>query len=284
MPGCELANASRVPTPGRPPGLTGHSDRAVVRFRRFSAERARWGSPCGTPTTTVEAGVMTRPKPQRTFGARPPTGLRRSSSVGSLTPVSQASRSSASRSTVPMTCCVRCWSAMASPSRKTGWSKRGWPQTRDQRSAARGLPVVQSARHDPAAAPPAGEERCRRRRPPRRDVVVPPRPRPGGTRQQRQRRGVRAVLVRPRNRHRSRRTHAYRGRSSATRTCPPHPHYRRRLAGRSRRERIKICYEPDNPASKHLYLSAGFEPDRQTEVLSGPTSRGVLVGGPRLGR
>ena len=32
--------------------------------------------------------------------------------------------------------------------------------------------------------------------------------------------------------------------------------------------RIKICYEPDNPASKHLYLSAGFEPDRQTVVFA----------------
>ena len=32
--------------------------------------------------------------------------------------------------------------------------------------------------------------------------------------------------------------------------------------------RIKICYEPDNPASKHLYLSAGFEPLRQTVVYS----------------
>jgi RimJ/RimL family protein N-acetyltransferase len=31
-------------------------------------------------------------------------------------------------------------------------------------------------------------------------------------------------------------------------------------------ERIKICYEPDNPASKNLYLSAGFEPVRQTVV------------------
>jgi len=35
-------------------------------------------------------------------------------------------------------------------------------------------------------------------------------------------------------------------------------------------ERIKICYEPDNPASRKLYLSVGFEPDRQTDVLSGP--------------
>lgn len=33
-------------------------------------------------------------------------------------------------------------------------------------------------------------------------------------------------------------------------------------------ERIKICYEPDNPASKGLYLSAGFVPDRET-VLYG---------------
>ena len=37
-------------------------------------------------------------------------------------------------------------------------------------------------------------------------------------------------------------------------------------------ERIKICYEPDNPASKRLYLSVGFEPDRQTVIFSGRTS------------
>ena len=37
-------------------------------------------------------------------------------------------------------------------------------------------------------------------------------------------------------------------------------------------ERIKICFEPDNPASSHLYLSVGFEPDRQTIMFSGPTS------------
>ncbi len=29
-------------------------------------------------------------------------------------------------------------------------------------------------------------------------------------------------------------------------------------------QRIKICFEPTNPASGHLYLSAGFVPDRQT--------------------
>ncbi len=33
-------------------------------------------------------------------------------------------------------------------------------------------------------------------------------------------------------------------------------------------ERIKICYEPENQASRHLYLSAGFEPFRQTVVYS----------------
>jgi RimJ/RimL family protein N-acetyltransferase len=33
-------------------------------------------------------------------------------------------------------------------------------------------------------------------------------------------------------------------------------------------ERIKICYEPDNPASRGLYLSVGFEPVRQTVVFS----------------
>ena len=37
-------------------------------------------------------------------------------------------------------------------------------------------------------------------------------------------------------------------------------------------QRIKICYEPDNPASRHLYLSVGFEPDRQTVVFAGRTS------------
>jgi RimJ/RimL family protein N-acetyltransferase len=37
--------------------------------------------------------------------------------------------------------------------------------------------------------------------------------------------------------------------------------------------RIKICYEPDNPASGKLYRSVGFEPDRQTVVYAGPTSR-----------
>ncbi len=32
--------------------------------------------------------------------------------------------------------------------------------------------------------------------------------------------------------------------------------------------RIKICFEPDNPAAGGLYLSVGFEPDKQTDVLS----------------
>lgn len=40
-------------------------------------------------------------------------------------------------------------------------------------------------------------------------------------------------------------------------------------------ERIKICYEPDNPASRDLYLGVGFQPHRQTVVFSnrGPGSR-----------
>jgi GNAT superfamily N-acetyltransferase len=37
-------------------------------------------------------------------------------------------------------------------------------------------------------------------------------------------------------------------------------------------KRTKICYEPDNPASGHLYRSAGFEPDRHTVVYSGRVS------------
>jgi GNAT superfamily N-acetyltransferase len=37
-------------------------------------------------------------------------------------------------------------------------------------------------------------------------------------------------------------------------------------------ERIKICFEPDNPASRGLYLDVGFEPDRQTVVFSRRTS------------
>ena len=45
------------------------------------------------------------------------------------------------------------------------------------------------------------------------------------------------------------------------------------LLSRAGARRIKICYEPDNPASKHLYLSAGFEPTRTTIVLSRRTGR-----------
>ncbi|MDQ1477760.1 MAG: hypothetical protein QOE62_2989, partial [Actinomycetota bacterium] len=32
--------------------------------------------------------------------------------------------------------------------------------------------------------------------------------------------------------------------------------------------RIKICFEPDNPASRGLYLSVGFEPVKETDVFS----------------
>ncbi len=40
-------------------------------------------------------------------------------------------------------------------------------------------------------------------------------------------------------------------------------------------ERIKICYELDNPASRGLYLSVGFEPDRQTVIFSRRASGGA---------
>ena len=33
-------------------------------------------------------------------------------------------------------------------------------------------------------------------------------------------------------------------------------------------DRIKICFEPDNPASRDLYLSVGFEPVKQCAVVS----------------
>ncbi len=33
-------------------------------------------------------------------------------------------------------------------------------------------------------------------------------------------------------------------------------------------ERVKICFEMDNPAARHLYLSVGFEPVRATVVLT----------------
>ena len=40
-------------------------------------------------------------------------------------------------------------------------------------------------------------------------------------------------------------------------------------------ERIKIVYEPDNPASGHLYRSVGFEPVKETDAFSGPTLQPV---------
>ncbi len=42
-----------------------------------------------------------------------------------------------------------------------------------------------------------------------------------------------------------------------------------RLA-RAGAERIKICFEPGNPASSHLYLDVGFVPVRSTVVLTRP--------------
>lgn len=37
-------------------------------------------------------------------------------------------------------------------------------------------------------------------------------------------------------------------------------------------ERIKICFEPGNPASSALYLDVGFQPDRHTVIYAGPTN------------
>lgn len=37
-------------------------------------------------------------------------------------------------------------------------------------------------------------------------------------------------------------------------------------------EHISIGFEPDNPASSHLYRSVGFEPHRQTDVFTRRTA------------
>lgn len=44
-----------------------------------------------------------------------------------------------------------------------------------------------------------------------------------------------------------------------------------RLA-RAGAERIKIGFQPDNAASRHLYTSAGFVPSRHNDMCSGPTA------------
>ena len=36
--------------------------------------------------------------------------------------------------------------------------------------------------------------------------------------------------------------------------------------------RIKVCFDPDNEAAKRLYLSVGFEPDRENDIFAGPTA------------
>ncbi len=35
---------------------------------------------------------------------------------------------------------------------------------------------------------------------------------------------------------------------------------------------LKICFSPDNPSAQHLYLSVGFEPARQNDLVAGPTT------------
>ena len=47
------------------------------------------------------------------------------------------------------------------------------------------------------------------------------------------------------------------------------------LLAKAGAERIKIGYEPTNPASGHLYLSVGFVLDKHTDILSGRTSAGA---------
>ncbi len=44
-------------------------------------------------------------------------------------------------------------------------------------------------------------------------------------------------------------------------------------------ERIAIGYEPENPASGHLYRSVGFEPHRRTDVLANGAASGTAVAG-----
>jgi GNAT superfamily N-acetyltransferase len=45
------------------------------------------------------------------------------------------------------------------------------------------------------------------------------------------------------------------------------------LLARAGATRIKICFRPDNPAARDLYLGVGFAPVKETAVLSGPTRR-----------
>jgi ribosomal protein S18 acetylase RimI-like enzyme len=43
------------------------------------------------------------------------------------------------------------------------------------------------------------------------------------------------------------------------------------LLARAGADRIKICFEPGNPASSALYLDVGFVPAQQTDMFRGPT-------------
>ncbi len=36
--------------------------------------------------------------------------------------------------------------------------------------------------------------------------------------------------------------------------------------------RLMVCFEPDNAAARHLYLSTGFVPDRENDGFAGPTA------------
>ena len=82
------------------------------------------------------------------------------------------------------------------------------------------------------------------------NFAVPPRPRPSRTRQSRQSRSERVVLVRSGNRHRPRRTHGHRGRTPATRTCPPPTHRRHRPSRRGLRSAHHDLLQTGQPSSE----------------------------------
>ncbi len=45
------------------------------------------------------------------------------------------------------------------------------------------------------------------------------------------------------------------------------------LLAKAGAKRVKICFDANNPVSKHLYLSVGFEPTRQTTIFTLVSSR-----------
>lgn len=54
------------------------------------------------------------------------------------------------------------------------------------------------------------------------------------------------------------------------------------LLAKAGAQRVKIVFEPDNPASGHLYRNVGFEPVKQDDTFSGPTLGRTSYGTPAL--